>query len=298
MRILVTADLHFDIARSREPTRELAARVCATPADALLIVGDLAGADVEILEACLRQFAEFRGAKILVAGNHDVWTRGESSLERFEEVIPRVADACGFHDLDTGPLLLDGVAFVGTMGWYDYSFAPRDLRMPARFYEHKISPAAAERLEAFRHLIEGHDDVTPEMRQFAVRWMDGEYVHLPMSDGAFCDRLVARFREHLDAVARQASQIVAAIHHLPFEELVTQHDGRAWPFVRAFMGSPRFGEVLLDTPAVRHVFVGHSHLRGRLTKGALTCINVGSTYSEKRLEELTVESAAGATAGR
>lgn len=294
MKILVTADLHFDIARSRGPTLELAASVCESNADALLIVGDLAGADTEILEACLKEFAGFGGARMFVAGNHDVWTRGESSLARYDEVLPRIAKAHGFHCLDHGPFYLDDVAFVGTMGWYDYTFAPQDLLMPARFYEHKISPAAAERLEAFRHLVEGHDDVTPAMREFAVRWMDGEYVRLPMSDREFCDRLLRRFRAHLAEAETRASQIVAAVHHLPFEELVTQHDGPTWPFTRAFMGSPRFGEALLASSAVRHVFVGHSHLRGRVEKGRLTCVNVGSTYSEKRVETLTLEAASSA----
>lgn len=290
MKVLVTADLHFDIARSREPTMALAARICATPADALLIVGDLAGADLEILEACLREFAGFDGVRMFVAGNHDVWTRGESSLHRYEEELPRVAAGHGFHYLDHEPLYLDDVAFVGTMGWYDYQFAPRDSRMPMRFYENKISPAAAERLSAYHHLVEGHDDVTEEMRGFAVRWMDGEHVRFSMSDREFCDRLVTRFRAHLHAASRRAAHIVAAVHHLPFEEFVTQHDGTTWPFVRAFMGSPRFGEALLETPAVGHVFVGHSHLSGRFRKGALTCVNVGSTYSEKRLEVLNIES--------
>ena len=46
MRILVTADLHYDIERSRAPTRQLAREIAATGGDALVLVGDTAGADL------------------------------------------------------------------------------------------------------------------------------------------------------------------------------------------------------------------------------------------------------------
>ena len=67
MRILVTADLHYDIPRSREPARALAARACAAGGDAIVLVGDTAGPDLGPLAECLALLADFGGRKFLVA---------------------------------------------------------------------------------------------------------------------------------------------------------------------------------------------------------------------------------------
>ena len=97
VRIVVTADLHYNIPRSREPTRRLATDACAAGGDALVLVGDTAGADVGPLRECLERFADFPGRKLLVPGNHCLWCRdGEDSLERYERVLPAVADEADF----------------------------------------------------------------------------------------------------------------------------------------------------------------------------------------------------------
>ena len=71
MKILVTSDLHYDITRSREPTRDLARRVCAKGGDALVLVGDTAGARLEPLGEALTLFDGFPGkANIGVAAAH------------------------------------------------------------------------------------------------------------------------------------------------------------------------------------------------------------------------------------
>lgn len=288
MRILVTADLHFDIARSRQPTLDLAARVVATPADALLIVGDIAGPDLTILDECLRHFEPFGGLKMLVAGNHDLWADPPQadSLVRYEEHLRAAAAKRGFHYLDHEPCYLNDLAFVGSVGWYDYSYARADLHVPRRFYEAKLAPGAAARLSRYRHLVDGHDDVPPDMLQVGTRWMDGLKVHLPFGDPEFCERLADKFRRHLADAAARTQRIVAAVHHLPFEDMVIQKGNNAWDFANAFMGSPLFGEALLAEPKVAVVYTGHSHARSRVSRGHLTCINVGSTYTTKRLEVL------------
>lgn len=287
MRILVTADLHYDIARSREPARAVADQICGQRADVLMVLGDVAGRDADIVRQCLRLFDGFAGRKLFVAGNHDIWTDpGACSLERLEVTLPAICRETGFHPLDVEPLILDGVGFVGSMGWYDYSFRPEHLGIPLRFYENKIAPGAAARLARYAHLVEETGDVPEASLRMGTRWMDGEHARLPMGDGAFCDRLLSRFDEHLGRVAARCDRIIVGLHHLPFRELVVTHDDPSWAFGAAFMGSGRFGEALLAEPKVSHAFCAHSHHADRVRVGHVECINVGCTYVEKRYETL------------
>ena len=120
MRILVTADLHFDIARSREPATRLAEEACASGGDVLVLVGDTAGANLEPMRQCLALFSRFQGRKLLVPGNHCLWCQGsEDSLQRYEHILPALAEEAGFSLLDHQPVVLGDVALVGSVGWYD-----------------------------------------------------------------------------------------------------------------------------------------------------------------------------------
>lgn len=287
MRIIVTADLHYDIARSREPARAIARDICAQGADVLLVLGDVAGRDANIVRECLNLFDPFRGRKLFIAGNHDIWTRpGECSLERYEQTLPAICRDAGFHPLDLEPLTMGDVGFVGSMGWYDFGYRPAWLKIPLRFYREKIAPGAAARFSRYRHLLAERHDVPESAMNIGARWMDGEHVRLPMSDLDFCHRLLERFTAGLAATARRCERIVAAFHHVPFAAFVPPARNPSWAFAGAYLGSDLFGEAALAEPKVHHVFCGHSHLPGRLRAGQLECVNVGCTYVQKRYELL------------
>ena len=49
MKILVTADLHYEIPRSRRPAAKLIRRICREGGDAVVLVGDTGGAKLEPL---------------------------------------------------------------------------------------------------------------------------------------------------------------------------------------------------------------------------------------------------------
>ncbi|GMV98733.1 MAG: hypothetical protein AMXMBFR83_30810 [Phycisphaerae bacterium] len=289
MRLVVTADLHYDIARSREPAAALAREICRLDADVLLLLGDVAGRDAGIVREGLALFDSFAGHKFFVAGNHDIWTDpGECSLVKLEQTLPAICREFCFHPLDLEPRVLDGVGFVGSMGWYDYSFRPAWLKVPLRFYREKVAPGAAAHYSRYRHLLAEGDDVPESALCIGTRWMDGEYVRLPMSDLDFCRRLFDRFSAHLAAVARECERIVVGLHHVPFAAMAAAGQNPAWAFGSAFLGSELFGEALLAEPRVRYAFCGHSHRQGRLRYGSLECRNVGCTYEAKRYECLEV----------
>lgn len=301
MRILVTADLHYDIKRSREGTQKLAAEVCAAAADALVLVGDTAGADPGPMGDCLNLFAGFAGKKFLVPGNHCLWCHGqEDSLERYHVLLPELAARCGFSLLDHSPAVMTGpscdqagrdvtVGLVGSIGWYDYGLAIESLGVPVDFYRAKVAPGAADYFQEHRHLVEAHRPVlTQRHMEMSTRWMDGIRVRLGMSDEQFVEHLSGKLRTQLDELSPIVEQVVAFVHHLPFGELVPQDRPDKFAFAAAYMGSQSLGDVLLANPKVSHVYCGHSHWGDDRRIGHLRVINVGSTYIDKRLAVLNI----------
>ncbi len=293
MKLIVTADLHYNIARSRGPVRQVAGEILseagAGPAT-LVLLGDIAGANLTPFIDCLSLFADFPGRKLIVPGNHCLWCRPqEDSIRRYRRVLPVAAAKGGFDVLDHGPVVLDDVALVGSIGWYDYSFRDTDLGIPLEFYQAKVSPRAAEVLGGHDQLLARHRaKLSDRSRSIAVRWMDGKHVKLPVTDEQFLDQLTESLSNQLAEVTTRVDRIIAMFHHLPFAELVPQDRPDRLAFAAAYLGSSRLGEVLLGFEKVTHVFCGHSHWPQRLKIGHIEAINVGSTYKEKRFEILEV----------
>ncbi len=290
MRILVTADLHYNIARSRDPTEELAKDICQKGGDVLVLVGDTAGADLFPLRQALRLFDRFNGRKLFVPGNHCLWSHhGESSLDRYQRILPAVVGEEGFTLLDHAPAVVEGVGLIGSIGWYDYSLADAALAVPEAFYQAKLSPGAAAYLGGHEKLLAAHDDcLTARHRALRTRWADGRRVNLPFSDKEFCRRLCDTLAAQLAAWVEQVERIIVFLHHLPFVQLVPANRPDRFAFAAAFLGSERFGEILLNCSKVTHVFCGHSHWHEKRTIGHITVINIGSTYTKKRLEVLEI----------
>jgi len=245
---------------------------------------------LETFADCLKLFDAFAGDRLLVPGNHCIWCReGESSLDRYEKALPDVAADAGFSVLDHNPLVRGDLGLVGSIGWYDYSFAEKSLGIPEDFYREKLAPGAAAYLGTHRSLLEAHEAaLTQRHYSIGARWMDGVRVKLGMSDEEFTTLLVKKLAEQLQDVASRAERIVAFVHHLPFAELVPRNRPDKFAFAAAYMGSGRFGKVLLDCDKVSDIYCGHSHWPMRTRIGQINVVNVGSTYVEKRIEILEV----------
>lgn len=286
MRLLVTADLHYNHPKSRALADDLIDEMNRTGGDVLLLVGDTAITDGDSLERCLGRF-QFTGPKLFVPGNHELWTSTGDSYEIFETVLPARVRALGWHWLQGEPFRIDDIGFVGSLGWYDYSFAPPELGIPRRFYENKISPGSAERLSECRHLFDVTEDISPAARKVVARWNDGKFARLGRSDDAFLRELLDSLRSQLEAV-RDARRVVAAIHHLPFRELLPPPNKPQWDFAKTFLGSPRIGELLLSFPNVTDVFCGHSHFAAEARIGQIHAANIGSGYRAKTFKVIDV----------
>ena len=287
MRLLVTADLHYNHPKSRALAEDLIDELNRAGGDVLLVVGDTAVADGDSLERCLGRF-RFAGPKLFVPGHPELWTLAgadapDASYRLLTDDLPRRVRALGWHWLQGEPFRAGGgVGFVGSVGWYDYAFAPPELGIPRRFYEHKVSPGAAERLSEYAPLFRegGGGHVPPAARAVVARWNDAKFVKLGRSDDAFLGELLASLRAQLESV-RDLPHVVAAVHHLPFGELLPPPRNAQWDFAKAFLGSPRIGELLLEFPNVRSVYCGHSHFAAEATVGHVRAVNIGSGYRAK-----------------
>jgi predicted phosphodiesterase len=286
MRLLVTADLHYNHPKSKRLAEEIIDGMNRVHADVLLVVGDTAVADGDHLERCLERF-RFAGPKLFVAGNHELWTRGEDSYWLFTDELPRRVREMGWRWLEGDPFVRDGVAVVGTIGWYDYSYAEEGLGIPRRFYEQKVSPGAAEVEGGFAQLFERADDISAHAREVFARWNDARFVKLQRPDAAFLDELLTRLEGQLDALV-DVPHVVAAVHHVPFRELLPPRHNAQWDFARAYLGADRLGEMLLRHENVKTVFCGHSHHAAEAEVGGVRAINIGSGYRVKKYRVVEV----------
>lgn len=260
----VASDLHYGVSqRGDAAVRALAAHVCAHPRDALLLGGDLAH-DGATLDACLALFERFEGARMAVPGNHDVWLtdeRARDSMTLHDQVLPEAFSRRGFHPLHLSGARVGDVAFVGSMGWYDYSFR-EDIGVELEHYRRKIYPG------------------TPP-----VIWNDVRFCRFDDDDPALTEKLASRLSRQL-ADAAGARAVVALVHHLVTRELligprflVPKH----WRFANTFLGAERFGELLLDDERVSQVLSGHIHNAKTVTKRGRSLSTVGGDYRKKEL---------------
>ena len=265
MRIFIASDLHLGVTTNgNKSIGSLAAYVNTNgrAEDVLCVAGDIAKNDVGI-GRCLEFFSDFPGTKMAIAGNHDIWTYdGSSSLERYER-LPAIFRAAGFHPLEEQPIVVDGVGFVGAMGWYDYSFRDRSLGRSLDDYRRKLW-----------------------VRSKPPIWNDVDFVHWPMSDIEATDWQLDRLDRSLLAL-KGVREIVAITHHLPTERLLVQPRSSVppeWRFANAFLGSNRVGELLQRHSAtVPFVFCGHIHLPQEAQIGPQRYLCVGGDYSKKQL---------------
>jgi Icc-related predicted phosphoesterase len=286
MRLLLTADLHYNHPKSKSIADDLIGRINAEVFDVLVVVGDTAVADGDSLERCLSRFA-FTGPKLIVAGNHELWTHGDDSYTIFKSTLPERIANLGWHWLEGNPFIVDDIAIVGSIGWYDYSFARKELGIPRRFYAAKISPGAAQRFPQFAPLFDTADDILPIAREIVARWNDGKFIKLHRDDEAFLQEILDILHRQLASLASMR-QIVACVHHLPFRELLPPPYSAQWDFAKAFLGSERIGQLLLAFPNVKHVFCGHSHLPMSADIGGINAVNIGSGYRWKTYKILDI----------
>jgi predicted phosphohydrolase len=270
LTLAVTADLHWGHRRGQDETRLLADFLRARPPDVLVLAGDIGTGP--LFAECLGLFADLPSRKVLVPGNHDLWVRpddaGLDSLQMYERELPRLAEGLGFHFLDSAPLLFPeaDLALVGSINWYDYSWALPGLR--ANY------PGEEHRLQSKRFPRGKHNDAN------FVRW--------PLDDAAFTARVVTAMERHLHTALATVERIIVVTHHPPFYGLGFPRPGLPetlesclWD---AFCGNAAMEDMLRRrADRIAFAFCGHTHRARENTLGPIRGYNVGGDYHFKRL---------------
>lgn len=274
MQIAITADLHWGVRDAGDAaTLKLVADLRERPADVLIIAGDIGAGDD--FQRCLELFTDLPGKKLLVPGNHDVWVTADDargdSWRLYDEHLPRLSAYHGFHYLDRAPLLLPDadLAIVGSMNWYDYSWADDpEFEKPADW---------EERLR--------------EKRFTRGRHNDGRFVRWDYTDITFTQHAVATLERHLDEVLQTARQAIVVTHHPAFDGINFPEmgpptlDRMLW---RAFSGNRSLENVLAHhAERVPWVFSGHTHRMAAGSLGPIRGRNIGGDYDWKRLLRLS-----------
>lgn len=270
-RVAVTADLHWG---ARHPdgaaaTRLLAAELDHDPPDLLILAGDIGAGDD--FDTCLRLFSGLPCRKALVPGNHDIWVRPDDprgdSLDVYQQHLPRVAAESGFHYLDHAPLILPeaALAVVGSINWYDYSWAAD--RLP------EVAADWPDRLRTKRFTRGRHNDAN------FVRW--------PYDDPGFTREAVATLSAHLRRALTRVPAALLVTHHPPFRALNYPKqepfglDELLW---EAFSGNDGVERLVAEFgDRVPLAFCGHTHFAREERFGPTRGFNIGGDYHFKRL---------------
>lgn len=272
MRIVAASDFHYP---RRVTTLDPVHRMASSGADVLVFAGDMVDTfDPVNLLTLLQAAADFTGPRLYVWGNHELWSVKTPAQKLHAEALPALAREAGFHPLEIdGPLVHQGTAFVGAMGWYDYAFAEPDVPgaqtaelVDARLEDRKLKVTRTGRtLSSMTTEDYAKKSVSwyEHKRLRTATWGDGEKARWEdLTDFDLVERGLQTLRAQLDEVHDSVERVVVVMHMVPHADglHVATDFFRAW--LRAYMGSPRVASLLENYPKVRHVLFGHCH-RGR-----------------------------------
>ena len=264
MKIGLISDLHTDVTPlNKALIPYLIDAVNAAELDVLVIAGDLARHLVQLSET-LNAFylANLACEKLFVPGNHDIWAieTADVTSEQKCGIISQICYECGFHPVFEQPFVTEQVAFCGTIGWYDYSFAPEGYDFSDAQYAEKELMGAV--------------------------WNDKRYAKWADTDPNVSRRFEVELEAQIACVRDDVSRIIVVTHHVPFRECIQYRGELPWDFFRAFMGSRGLGACCLREPLVTHALFGHVHrsIDMQLRTVRAICAPVGYLYEKPTVD--------------
>ena len=284
MRIATKSDLHFNLPERKEINSQLVEQINKSTADVLVIAGDFATGDFDKNYKPWLDRITYKGPKIAVPGNHDVWGQGELTMKRFLDFNTYMMKK-GWHVLDDEPFVVDRVAFVGNMGWYDYSFFTNgddkhDLE--AR----KLSNAIGKQISRWSDLREY---LPAKYIPNVYSWEDANKTNWGKDDPTVAHFFAQKLESDMKRIDKQCDKMVAVTHHLPFEELVMRAYNTKTEFSNAFRGSYSLGRVMRQNQKVDVAICGHLHYPQYKKIGKINAHEVSLYEPEAYLKEIEVK---------
>ncbi|MBX3081486.1 MAG: metallophosphoesterase [Anaerolineae bacterium] len=234
MRIVVTSDTHYH-PRWHVVLTDFVKRIAALNPDCLIIAGDV-GERVEGFMAMLKLFQLVDCPRLLLSGNHDLWSRGGYDSEKlFTEVLPELAHQHGTVWLETENWVYDGIGICGTNGWYDYSGRDPSIALTASQY----------------------------FAQKRMVMADGEFINWLWNDVEVARAMGDAFSQRLRWLDEDEGvrQVIVATHVPCFTEAIERRPGDfTWNLTNAYFYNLTLGQRITASNKVTHVFSGHTHI--------------------------------------
>ena len=268
MKIFAIADIHIEGKNKYIAYQlpDIISKQNYSKDDVLIIAGDISPY-LGSLHNYLSLFKEIQINKLFVAGNHDIWVdkRGDSKDKYYNQLKDAVLNA-GFYYLDSNPVIINEIGFIGNIGWYDYSFKQNNLYLPdnynlVRRKNNKIIKWADLNDEDYSEKIL-YSKIN-QRYQVLTSWNDRIYINWEYRDKEFTDICLNKIKNDFDLINPYVKEIVFISHHIHFYECIVQKKIPEWDFNNAFMGCKAIGDIIKANQKVSTIIFGHSHVRGR-----------------------------------
>ncbi len=275
MLIAYTSDFHIDTSKENFQILEFVKqKLKKKPADVLIIAGDIGSYLRSIIET-LSYLREIPAKKIFVPGNHDIWKEdGYSSNNKYFELLVEICENNDFIPLWKTPVIINGIGFVGCMGWYDYTFGNPEMHFTAKDYLRKELNGSI--------------------------WMDKYNVsffkdYVKIDDIQIVQMVYEKFILDCETIYPEVEKIIAVFHHPPFKEMLTYKGIEEWDYFTAFMGAEIFGDYIKNKDKIEIVISGHQHKKKQveietsILGKKITSISSPFGYYQQEAENYTIE---------
>jgi|SRR3989344_1239245 len=274
MKYLVLFDLHYQLYEERSRERINHILNIEDNFDAVVLGGDNAELSKHLqnhknLFKSLRN--HFNCPIGFIIGNHELWGKsfGFSSTELINDLFPKLAGEYRLTYLEHNNLIVNGTAFVGTYGHFDYSF----LREGKGVIK--------------EDLLKGKFKLGEKSN---IIWKDRIYMDWEgKGDEEVCASLIDGFESR---IINSGKNIISLSHTLPRLTLNSWEDSPEQYFMESYSGSKLLGEVL-ERYGGRYHFCGHTHKRAMDTIGRTITLNLGSSNNNLRYAILSGEKECG-----
>lgn len=278
MRIITVSDLHIGKKSLGNFGINIAKSLSQIDGDVLYFGGDLAEPNKEVPQKGWDNFKQGLEllakspalTKVFTLGNNDLEQLQYSKLTEHYDELRQLIGEFGFHLLDYAPNIVNNVAFVGNVGWYDGSLwwkfkgdpkgYPNDfkiIRETAHTYFREIE---------FRNKLP--DNLTSEL---------------------FYQHCKNRLTKHLDEMHSNESvdAVVLGVHFVPDKSFV-KGDNPKYAFLNWYMGAEAHANHYQRDKVVLG-FTGHTHRSdvrqvGRLNVHNLSGLEQPRVFDLKRVD--------------
>lgn len=278
MKVAYTSDIHADITlNNKQLVPYLVNRIKEIEPDVFVIAGDVSNS-LDGLDNTLKQFSELECLKVMIPGNHDVWfesknslRKGKDSFYKYREAIPQICKSNGFIYPIEEPYIINNIAIVGNLGWYDYSMADIRLTDKYNFLDYTIGKFLEGEWNDSKYAVWLRAPNSPNWKERLRTF----------NNNAVFEQLFYELKAVVQQIPNSIKQLLIVLHTAPFKECILTGDVPS-PF-DAYEGSVQIGEFISDVAKDRSVSVicGHRHKKLFLHMGNVKVYRSPVGYLDK-----------------